>query len=463
MNQRMHDYIATRIVDDPRERQLAIAGSDWVGKIIRSGKTPHGFGVLSDRAVYFKGPGYLNRRGSIQKAELDHAVPLEAVTGVRLVRKSAVVVLTLALFFLILAPTALLLDALVHYGSKTVLSPMLDCAVCLLLADPVLGSTYRIFLLLEILFITADAEHIRRNEIRRKKALLQEDISWQDQPSFLENPPPIGLTVPVLLYLGGLSVSCPVLCNIALGDGFAYILLSMALTDAVSREHYLDETSFIRNVPRKRIAAIGAGFAAVFLFLLGFVLLFSLLAAGGRHYIDIRSIKPVYLPRQEETFVFMDNTIDPEILAKLEQSYGTGAPPSPLWDVLAAAITLLSCLVIGWLLIRSVRKRFLEFRDQTEGNDVAVSLTDEETEAQKIRPGRIGRRPLTERERIRQRYRALIRKRRSDTPASWETPSQIEEKAGLGGTEEGARIHLEYENARYGGVSGDGVSGDGSQ
>ena len=134
MNQRMHDYIATRIVDDPRERQLAIAGSDWVGKIIRSGKTPHGFGVLSDRAVYFKGPGYLNRRGSIQKAELDHAVPLEAVTGVRLVRKSAVVVLTLALFFLILAPTALLLDALVHYGSKTVLSPMLDCAVCLLLA-----------------------------------------------------------------------------------------------------------------------------------------------------------------------------------------------------------------------------------------------------------------------------------------------------------------------------------------
>ena len=349
-------------------------------------------------------------------------------------------------------------------GSLAVLAlaALVSRPVSLLLADPVLGSTYRIFLLLEILFITADAEHIRRNEIRRKKALLQEDISWQDQPSFLENPPLIGLTVPVLLYLGGLSVSCPVLCNIALGDGFAYILLSMALTDAVSREHYLDETSYIRNVPRKRIAAIGTGFAAVFLFLLGFVLLFSFLTAGGRHYIDIRSIKPVYLPRQEETFVFMDSTIDPEILAKLEQSYGTGAPPSPLWDVLASALTLLSCLVIGWLLIRSVRKRFLEFRDQAEGNDVAVSLTDEESEAQKIRPGRIGRGPLTERERIRRRYRALIRRRRSDTPASWETPSQIEEKAGLAGTEEGARIHLEYENARYGGVSG-GVSGDGSQ
>ena len=60
-----------------------------------------------------------------------------------------------------------------------------------------LGS--RIALTAELVIIAVDAEGIRRNEILRKKALKEQDISWQDHPSFLEN---LFLTISGLIIRG---------------------------------------------------------------------------------------------------------------------------------------------------------------------------------------------------------------------------------------------------------------------
>ena len=138
MDQRMQEYIAARILADPRERICALLGADGLPQLAQKKKPAQGCGVLSDRAVYLNGPGYLERKGRFHRAELDHEIPLSSVTGVRRVRKNAVLLLTLSLFFLILAPTLLLLNAALDYGAKTVLSPKLDCAVCVLLAGALL-------------------------------------------------------------------------------------------------------------------------------------------------------------------------------------------------------------------------------------------------------------------------------------------------------------------------------------
>ena len=60
------------------------------------------------------------------------------------------------------------------------------------------------------------------------------------------------------------------------------------------------------------------------------------------------------------------------------------------------------------------------------------------------------RRRLSERERIRKKYRRTIRRHRKDRPAVYESPVEIEENAGIAGTEEGVALHMQYELARYG-------------
>lgn len=60
------------------------------------------------------------------------------------------------------------------------------------------------------------------------------------------------------------------------------------------------------------------------------------------------------------------------------------------------------------------------------------------------------RRMESEVERIRRRYRKMIRKHRKDRPAPYESPAEIEACAGLSDDEEMQRLHVEYEAVRYG-------------
>ncbi len=310
-----------------------------------------------------------------------------------------------------------------------------------------LGS--RIALTAELVIIALDAEGIRRNEILRKKALKEQDISWQDHPSFLENPPPVLAVVPAAVYLLGLCVSCPVLCTIALADSFAYLLLSLALHSSVARENYLADASYIRHIPVKRIRAVSFGFTTVFLLLMAFVLLPSFLAGGHRRYIDIRVMELLPVPEKEKPFFFVESTLDPELWDELGQLYGRGSTPSAAGNVIFFVIALTCGLLMIWILLRALKSYFLEFRDQPDGIDLAVSLKDEPVPAGKIRRQKKSREPLSEREQIRKRYRTLIRKRRAGLPAPWETPTQIEEAAGFRELPEGKVIHEEYEKARY--------------
>ena len=52
--------------------------------------------------------------------------------------------------------------------------------------------------------------------------------------------------------------------------------------------------------------------------------------------------------------------------------------------------------------------------------------------------------------RIRRLYKRTIRKHRRDRPAPYETPAEMEEKAGLANDTAMRTLHADYERVRYG-------------
>lgn len=56
----------------------------------------------------------------------------------------------------------------------------------------------------------------------------------------------------------------------------------------------------------------------------------------------------------------------------------------------------------------------------------------------------------SEAQRIRRKYRKIIRKHRKDRPAPYESPIEIEVLAGLGEDEQMQKLHVQYEIVRYG-------------
>ena len=120
---------------EPEEKLLCTAGSQDLEQFLAKGKTGRSFAVLSDRAIYCKGRCRVSRdRRKYQSKNLDFRIDLEEFQGLKYLQHKNQVLLTLAFFFLLLGPTLVLLDKLSHFGDGIVLNPILDGAVCVLLA-----------------------------------------------------------------------------------------------------------------------------------------------------------------------------------------------------------------------------------------------------------------------------------------------------------------------------------------
>lgn len=143
MAQSIHeDKIRGEIFLDPAEKYLCAAGTPQLRKYLTKGKLGKCFAVLSDRAVYCKGRCTVSRnRGSYQNRQTDFRLDLEEFQGLKYLQKKKPVFLVFVFFFLLLGPTLLLLDKLIHFsdgialGEKVItLNPLLDAVICLLLA-----------------------------------------------------------------------------------------------------------------------------------------------------------------------------------------------------------------------------------------------------------------------------------------------------------------------------------------
>ena len=117
------------------EQYLCAAGTPQLERYLGKGKLGRCFAVLSDRAIYCKGRCSVSRdRRHYNTKKTDFRIDLEEFQAIKYLRRKKPVLLSLAFFFLLLGPVLVLLDSLVNFSEGTVLNPVLDAAICLLLA-----------------------------------------------------------------------------------------------------------------------------------------------------------------------------------------------------------------------------------------------------------------------------------------------------------------------------------------
>ncbi|MDE6621050.1 MAG: hypothetical protein K2K74_11300 [Lachnospiraceae bacterium] len=118
-----------------------------------------------------------------------------------------------------------------------------------------------------------------------------------------------------------------------------------------------------------------------------------------------------------------------------------------LWAI--GAVCVAAFLYGIFQMIRQILRDFRNSRD--ENGDLIEELEDDQNLKQREEVFHRKRRGAeSEAERIRRRYRRMIRKHRKERPAPYESPLEIEEYAGLKNDEEMQLLHMQYEEVRYG-------------
>lgn len=310
-------------------------------------------------------------------------------------------------------------------------------------------------------WITLSAMQIRLRENRRERARLESDYTWQERSVLAEKPGAPLLLLFGLAYLDGLFNACPSLCDLAVAGGVAYLVVMMVYRSIEVTKKYMQETQNVVNVPRGKISEIRGRLLAAVIVVLCIASATAFWTAGFRTYRDLRKWE-LKGERIEVTDQGLDLSYpDFEVI---EEEFGLGIaqerrdPPAWLtaFESAAKAAVLIGLAMFAiyrvWRSITGTAKEFAEVRE--ENGDVAVRLTDDPDETDRLSAGRIRRfvrgQPLTEREKIRQEYRRTISRYRKSPPERSETPSQIESGADFPQGFDAEALHERYEKARYG-------------
>lgn len=328
-------------------------------------------------------------------------------------------------------------------------------ALAWILAGSLHGSVllwgYLLLLLAETLFVIINRLTARLQKQKDKEAALAADPTYRPFYDILKEP-----SFPVLIYFGAVyflavNFDSPSVCNAALFSAILYAVITFLYQYVCETERYLLLNKRTCNLPSRRIYGIGSGTLAIYLLLLMVLVLPSLVTISHRHYRDLRELTsdlkieyPEIMPENDTEHT------DEDPMAALLAEYGDAAP-APWWlDYIFYLVAAFSFVLLGIALVKKVYAVFQNFRAANDENgDIVEELQDTTEDIRKIKIS-AGRRRLSERERIRKKYRRTIRRHRKDRPAVYESPVEIEENAGIAGTEEGTALHIQYEQARYG-------------
>ncbi len=312
---------------------------------------------------------------------------------------------------------------------------------------------YVVLLLGETIFVIVADMMGRIRRRREEEVLLKEDPNrephsdWMKEPSFL-----------MLIYFFGvygvaLNVNSPEVCDAALFSVAVYGIAALLYVYVAKTDRYLALNKRTCNLPSKRIYGIGSGMLAIFLLLLTVAALPSFLTSSGRNYRDWRENLVEWSPDHIQTapgFEGMDGGSD----GMPDWTREFGEPKEmPAWvNLLFHGIGAGLLLIFAAGVLKMMKDMFRQFREAMDENgDVVEEL--EETDADYIQEGEKRRNlfwRLSEQESVRRQYRKFIRKHRKERPAVYESPTEIEVKAGVAWSEEGMVLHERYERVRYG-------------
>lgn len=275
---------------------------------------------------------------------------------------------------------------------------------------------------------------------------------YQPRESIFENPHFGVVSFFAAIYLVGLFVANPSLCNQALLSAIVYLFAAVLYYYVDRTEEYLALHKRVGSIPSKRIYGIGSGILAAILAVLLLLAAAAVISGGQRHYTDIREWKlfselNFEQPMQQE----WTQSGGFDMIEQMQENLGE-TKPVPFWvDVLFwifGAAALLGFLVA---VVQAIRAIFQKFRENYEENgDIVEELKEELGTAEKLSKRMREPRFRSKREQVRYQYRRFIRKHRKGKPGVYETPYEIETLAKVADSEEGKAMHRLYEEVRYG-------------
>lgn len=299
---------------------------------------------------------------------------------------------------------------------------------------------------------------LKQGEIRRRmqelpgEAGVQESQRMWEVPTLLDSPRMIHGLIFVLLYLGVLSSHRYTLLYPMLGILGAEFCVCLAYVYLESLDQFMQVNIRVANLPVHSMKRIGT--AILLSGLTGLVLF--MLPAVIYHEEPLTKLRfePVEMGGEEIIYHEEDGGNDPmmEELMKLRAQ----AKETPKWlKQVSEILSVLTLIGIAYLALRLVyaalRRAVDAFSD--DGDEVVFLRKEDGREGIRRLPKMIFREgKLSPNKKIRRSYKRLIRRTLKERPPGYETPLELEIRAGLyeDGNEKMPRIHELYEKARYG-------------
>ena len=287
----------------------------------------------------------------------------------------------------------------------------------------------------------------------KEAAREREDPLAGSEPGMLNSPALSHVWYFVVFYLLGLCTDSKMLCDITFGSTMVYTFVALAHEHLCAVRHYLDLNKRTKGISRRRLYGISLSMLLLFAVLLLAGMMPSVFLSQQRKYTDFRDWfgEVPLAPFEYEGLGGFETPIQGGGMMEL---LGGGEPapePSVLVNVIFGSIGTACMLALCCGIVLFIRQVLRDFRNgQDENGDVIEEIKDELAYKEEALYKKVHRRMESEAERIRRRYRKMIRKHRKDRPAPYESPAEIEACAGLSDDEEMQRLHVEYEAVRYG-------------
>lgn len=256
----------------------------------------------------------------------------------------------------------------------------------------------------------------------------------------------------IIMYLIGIFFESKPLCDMALFSAVVYLFPALAYTFFKTTEQYLSLNKRTKGIPVKRLYAVNGGMLCLYAVLLLAISLPSFLLINARRYTNVREwsmdVSPVPV-KYESSFEFQTFNTDVDVLPQLPIENVEEIPElSMFWEALFWGLGIICAIVIVCAVVAAIINIFREFRQEIDENGDKIEDLEEKTES--IRIAMTARKQDSETNRIKRLYKQTIRRHRRERPAVYETPTEIEEKAGLAEDAAMRALHVNYERVRYG-------------
>lgn len=309
---------------------------------------------------------------------------------------------------------------------------------------------YCIGMVLETVFIIIKRLRDRLREAARKK---DNDFLADSNESFLNTPSLTFVWYFVVMYVFGICFYSKMLCDLAFFSAIVYLFLALAYKYFETTKMYFLLNKRTKGIPKRRLYGVSAGMMLGFGMLLLVSIIPSILLVGQRRYSDIRTWF------DDIEFIPYDFTYNSELQGDVDGNadwmdlLNDGKPtPKPskvitmvCWALVAICVV---CFVYG--VVQTIRQVFCDFKNGLDENGDKIEELEDKDNIFGEEALKLHFRSNSEAEKIRRRYKKMIRKHRKEKPAVFESPIEIEELAGLKDNEEMQKLHKEYEAMRYG-------------